>query len=523
MPVTPRFPAPIDLTDLDFRMAFDRMVELIGSIYPWLDLESRAETARLHLEAMAHLSGHFHFYLNRLGRESRWGTATERTHLLALLKLIGYRPRTATAATTPEQFTLTAAAAATVTFPVGTFVRTPDVVEPVRFQLLEELVINTGDTVAEGLVEHSETRVETYVSDGTPFQRFRMGSSPYLDGTMQIDTPLGTWTEVSNFLRSASGDRHFVTTIDSQERVSVVFGNAHTGAIPTSPITFTYKTGGGTAGRLPADALTVIEGSFADANGNAVTVQVTNLNATDGGDPRESDAEIKVNAPAFVEIAQRAVSRSDYERAALRVSGVAFALMLTRNEDPAVLENEGFLFIVPSDGSVASTPLLTEVASLFGDNVAVGSSGVYVTMPEGPTPKTTTFQLRVRPAAYKLIDLFVKAFVRKGASIATVQSAITAAYAAYFAPMVSARSAGLNVDGDVPNPRINFGYYLQDIDGVPTGHFPISDIETMVATVTGVRELGDGPTDLLLNGEPRNVTLERYEFPKAGSVNLLLL
>jgi hypothetical protein len=521
--VTPRIPQPVQLTSLDFDMAFERMTELVGSLYPWLDLENRAELARMHLEAMAHLSGHFHYYLNRIGRESRWGTAVERTNLLALLKLVNYRPRTASAAHTTERFTLASAAAANVVIPAGTVVRTLEVAEPVRFQTLAELVIPAGETVGEAQAENSETIAETYISDGTPFQRFRLGSSPYLDGSMQISTPLGTWSEVTNFLRSNGNDRHFVTTIDSQERVTVVFGNNRSGAIPTSPIQFTYKIGGGVAGRLPAGALVELEGSISDVNGDAVTVTVTNPSATTGGDARESDAEIKVNAPAFVEVAQRAVSRSDYERAARQVPGVAFALMLTRNEDPAVLENEGFLFVVPDDGGTASNELLTSVASLFGDNVAVGSGGVYVALPEGPTPKTTTFQLRVRPAAYKVIDVYAKVFMRKGYRAATVQAAVETAYSNYFAPLVEARSIGINADGLVPNPRVNFGYYLQDVDGVPTGHFPLSDIKAMLVATTGVRELGDGPLDVRLNDEPRNVDLARYEFPKAGTVNLLLL
>lgn len=522
MAIAPTTEQPPTLTDLDFNMAFNRLVELAKSLYPWLDLESRADVVRLHLEAMSHISGHFHYYLNRLGRGSRWGTATERSHLISLLKIVGYRPRTATAAVVTQRFTLESVAVADVVFPIGTIVRTEDVANPIRFQLMEQVTIPAGSTVGTGTVEHSESKTETYLSAGTPFQRFRMGSSPYIDSTMTCETSLGPWSEVSNFLRSASNDRHFATAIDSQERVTITFGNGKTGAVPIGPITFSYRIGGGIAGRLPAGALSVLDGNTSDANGNAVSVVVTNPLSTDGGNDRESDAEIKVNAPASTEVSSRAVSRSDYEREAMQISGVAFALMLTRNEEAAVLENEGFLFIVPDDGTDASIELLTAVASRFGDNVAVGSSGVYVTIAEGATPKTCTFQLRVRSAAYKTIDLYAKAFVRKGANKNTVRAAIESAFAAYFSPIVSAQSIGLDVDGNVKNPRLNFGFYLQDIDGIPTGHFPISDIETMVTTTPGVRELGDGPVDLTLNGLPRNVALERYQFPKAGTVLLVL-
>ncbi len=521
--VVSRIPAPVDVTNLDFDMAFGRLVELVGSLYPWLDLESRAEVARMHMEAMAHVGGHFHFYLNRMGRESRWGTANERTHLLAALKLIGYRPATAKAAIVSERFTLIEALALDVPIPAGTFVRTDSSTDPIRFQTLAAAIIPAGSLSVDVSVEHSESVIETYLSNGRPFQRFRLGSSPYLDGSLVITTPLGAWAEVDNFLASTAVDRHFVTQVDSQDRVTVIFGNNRTGQVPTNPIEFAYKIGGGILGRLPAGALKVADGAFADTAGNAASITVTNPLATSGGEDRESEAAIKQNAPGFLTVQRRAVSRVDYEAIAKRVPGVAFALMLTRNESTSILENEGFLFVVPSDGSVASDELLALVAAQFGDDVAVGASGVYVTLPEGDTPKTVTFQLRVRPAAYKPVDLFAKVYMRKGARPAVVQAAVEAAYSSFFAVMVDASTVeGSTTSGLIPNPRITFGYYLQDVDGEPTGHFPISDVEAMLVAVTGVRELGDGPDDLTLNEVPRNVSIEPFEFPIAGTVTLQL-
>lgn len=521
MSATPRTSAPVDVTTLDFDAIFARQVKLFGSLYPAIALE-KADLARMHLEAMANLGDLFAYYLNQQGRESRMVTGQLRTNILALSRMLTYRPATAVAATYTETFTLTdGPAAAQVTIAAGRVVRTEDVANPVRCYLTEDVVIAAGQSSGSGTVEHAEPQSETYLSNGQADQVFALLRSPYLDGGTTIATAAGEWTEVETFLSSVATDLHYTVTVDAQDRATVTFGNGQAGAVPLGPITFAYKTGGGTEGNIAAGTLTVIEGSVTNAVGVTVRVAASNGAVVVEGQDRQSTASIKLRAPAQVQVQRRTVSRTDYEAVAEDVPGVAYALMLTRNESTSVLENEGFLYVVPTDGGTASDALLTSVAEVFGDAVAVGSSGVFTTRPTGAKPKTITFQLRVVGALYKVINVQATIHLRKGAVRATVRAAVQAALEAFFAIQVDALTVGGSAAGLVPNPRLNFGYYLQDVDGEPTGSFAFSDLYNAVRDADGVLKVDAGAGGFLLNGSRQDVPINLYEFPKLGTVTLI--
>lgn len=521
MSATPRISAPVDVTTLDFDQIFARLALLFGSLYPQIALD-KADLARMHLEAFAHLGDMWAYYLNQQGRESRMVTAGLRPNVLALARQQAYRAATAVAATYTATFTLTdGAASAPVTIAAGRVVRTEDVANPVRCYLAADVVIATGQSSGSGTVAHAEPQSETYLSTGRADQAFVLTRTPYLDGGTTITTPAGTWTEVETFLSSVATDLHYTVIVDAQDRATVTFGNGQAGAVPLGQITIAYATGGGAAGNVAAGTLTLIEGSVVDANGTTVRVSATNGAPVIEGQDRQSTASIKLRAPAQVQVQRRTVGRTDYEAVAEDVPGVAYALMLTRNESAAVLENEGWLYVVPTDGGEASDALLTTVAEKFGDAVAVGSSGVFISLPAGPVPKTITFQARVVGAIYKVINIQATIHLRKGAVRATVKASILAALDAFFAVLVDALTVGGTAPGLVPNPRLNFGFYLQDVDGTPTGSFAFSDLYNAVRDAEGVLKIDAGPGGFLLNGSRDDVPIALYEFPKLGTVTLI--
>ena len=510
----------VDYTPRDYEQSFDRMVELFQSAYPGVDLTPPASLERLFLEALTLLIDKATYYMNRQAREAFIALATQRTNLLNLAKLVGYEPRGIAAAQAEETFTLGAVAGADVTIVKGTIVRTQAQANAVRFQLLDDLIIPAGDLSAVGTVENSVTQTFSVLSSGAADQSYALPLTPYLDLSASVSSNQGQWTEVQNFLDSAATDLHFRVDVDARDRAHITFGTGQAGTIPTGLIAVEYKTGGGDAGNVPAGAIRVVEGAFEDGDGFPVTVSVTNLEAAEGGFERESEAMIRVNAPAASRVPKNAVARTDFEDIALRVPGVGRVLHLTRNQDPGVPENRGLLIIVPADGGTASQALLDAVAAQFGDEVTVGDATIQA-LPVGPYPKTVTFQLDVRSAVYVTIDVTAKVVVAKGFAKSQVKANIVSSLSAMFAVLVDARTINPRAPaGLVPNPKVNFGYYLLADDGTPLDAFPFSDVYNAVHDAAGVLQVSDD-NGLLLNDAALNVPIGRAQFPKLGTVRVI--
>jgi predicted phage baseplate assembly protein len=329
-----------------------------------------------------------------------------------------------------------------------------------------------------------------------PNQEVVLPATPFLDGSAVVAAGNGGYVEVRNFLGSAAADRHFTVVVDQNDRATLRFGNGINGAIPSGTITVRYKTGGGAKGNVNAGTLTKLEGGFTDDNGAPVAVSVTNPQPASGGADRQTLAQIRALAPESIRVLNRTVSREDFEINARRLAGVARALMLTSNEDGGIAENTGILYIIPRGGGLPSQALM--------DQVKHQVTGVF--------PCTLTFQVSVQAPVYLVVAVEATVFLRQGANAATVRAGIQRALGDFFAVSLA--------DG-TPNPNVDFGFNLKDAEGNPAGEIALSDVFNAVRDVTGVRKIGDGPGDFLLNGAREDLPIGVREFPVLGAVTLV--
>lgn len=495
-------PRNFDLTDKDFDSLRARLFKLIGSVFPTWTAEDVANFGNILVELYAHVGDMLGFYLDNHALESRITTARLRRSLLALVKLIGYRPRGASASQVDETFTLAAAMAGTVTLPAGSKVLTAEVTAPIAFQLLADLVFAPGELVKSATVEHSETIAEAVASTGLANQVFELQRTPFIDGSAVVSAPNGDYTEVDNFLSSTSTDRHFTTTVDQNDRARITFGNDVNGAIPaTGTIAITYKIGGGSSGIVEAGALSRLEQTFTDSHGTVARITVTNANRSSGGLDRASNAQIATYAPESLRVLGRCVSREDYEIAAKTVSGVARALHVTSNEYN-VGENQGILFVVPEGGGVPSSTLLASVRALY--------------TPTGAYPGENTYELDVQAAAYYPINIVATIYRASGVTKATAKARTLAALAAFFS-LYTTTDQGETI----PNPAIDFGCNMKDADGNPANAIAWSDVFNVVRDVVGVRKVDPSVNGLLLNGLRSDVAIGAAAFPTLGTVQLI--
>jgi hypothetical protein len=510
------FPPTVDYTSKDRASLQSRLVSLVDNAFPAWSERARANFGNILLAAVPWVGDVFTFYLDKFARESRWSLAQLRRSLLGLVKLIDYQVRGPGAATVDLTFTLDEAAVGSVTLLAGQRIRSKRITEPVAFQLLADLVLPAGDVTATASAENSQTQVQNFVSTELPLQKWALTVAP-LVRIDSFEAANGTFTQVDNFLDSDSSERHFVLTTDDAERGTLQTGDGTNGVIPIGSVEITYTTGGGPEGNVEPGSLEVLDGPFTDEFGNPVQISVTHTDQASGGEPRQSNADIRLQAPRALRVLERAVAREDYEIVAEAVSGVARALHLTRNEDEGVAENAGILFVIPTGGGTPSTALLEAVEAEFEF--------------DGSHPHFNTYQLRAQAPSYQLIDHSITAYKAEDVTPAQLKTAITEALAEFYSVEIAAdrliviapkAAAALNItaaDGSslIQNPLVNFGFYFKDADGNPSNEMAWSDVFNLVRDLDQVRKL-DASTGLLLDGERADVAIGSFGFPQLGDV-----
>lgn len=512
-------PTSYDYTDRDFDALRERLIDLATSVFPdWTDFEI-ANFGNIMMEMFCFVGDVVTFYEDKQAPEGRWLFVQLRKNAIALAKLIGYELSGATAATADTVISLVnGPLPGDVNIPIFSEIRTEEVTDPIRGQIQEAATIPAGNLSSSDVTwEHSIKRQSIFSSNGLADQEFFLPFSPYLDGSLEISTtsfPTG-WEEVDNFLESGPNDLHFTVEVDQNDHATVTFGDNVNGKIPPNGDTVTgdHKTGGGTEGNVEAGTLKRIIGTFQDTLGNPAYLVASNEFRASGGEPRETVAAARLQAPASLRVLNRTVAREDFEINALRVGGVGRALMLSSNEDTGIEENRGRLYIIPSSGSVPSSALKSAVLTMVTDTY----------------PKTITFQVEVLDPAYLDIDVTASIWIREGYTAAQVKADIQTALVYYFEPIITDGSpligrevvvngATLKLAAGMPNPNVDFGYNYKDEDGNPAGEIAWSDIFNEVRDIAGVRKIGAGPDDFLLNNVSDDVPIAVHQFPQLGDV-----
>lgn len=305
-------------------------------------------------------------------------------------------------------------------------------------------------------------------SDGRPGQRFTVQRPPVLDrhvGAVGAGSLAETvriidgehrdeWTEVEDFSESGPDDRHFVWDGASGE---IRFGpairmpdgtTAQRGAIPRDGASVTvtaYRHGGGAAGNVRANSLTVLRSSIPFVS------RVTNFEAARGGVDGESVAEAVERAPLTLRTGQRAVTAADYERLVRGVPGVARVRCVGASARSATVR----LLVVPggppSSDPFASLGLTDELFErIQGD---LERHRVVGTTVEVTTPY------------YQGVSIVAKVTAAKGRNPASVREEASRMLDAFVHPLTGGAD-GRGWPYDAPLTAAQITQQLEGLDGV---------------------------------------------------------
>lgn len=418
---------PIDYTSRDFESISQDMVRTIPFFAPeWTD-HNLSDFGIVLQRLLAFVGDVLHFYLDRGVNEAFLPTAITRRSVINLLKLIDFELRGAVPASVDVQFSIDTALSGDLLILKGTKLQTAadSTGEPVFFETSADAILLAGQlTVMVPAVEGQTKSEDVGVSTGLPRQRFDLVSTPIIDGTIQlfIDEGLGEelWTEVDNFILSSATDKHFTFQKDENNIGTIFFGDNSQGKIPDpgAVLRAVSRVGGGLRGNVPAESITVVDGTFT-FNATPVSVAVTNLNDASGGEDEMSIDEAKVLGPLSLRALNRAVTEEDFIALSENFPGVAKASVAVGGSvvDPST----GCcccvtVFIAPRGGGQPSSQLKSDLLTYLDERKMVGTC------------------VKIGEPEYAKVDIRGNIYALSNFSTDQLALAIDEAIAAYFEP-----------------------------------------------------------------------------------------
>jgi hypothetical protein len=365
----------IDYSARDYDSLLAQLLAKKAEKLPGYTETSSNDLGILLIELFALLGDSLSYYQDRILQESFLSECTERTSALKLARLLGYVPSTNQAATVDVIFTLSSNPSG-VTLVQGTQVATVPADGETRkvYSLSADLSIPALSLSGTGSCSQGEIVTEVYSGTGEANQEIRLINGSVVSGSVDVTINSVAWTEVLNLADKDDDDQVYTVLYSEDDTATIVFGDGVNGASPANgaSIIIQYLNGGGEEGRVSANKLTVFLGS------EPLVSSVNNASASSGGASKEGLSSIKVNAPASLKTAGRAVTATDYETLALGVAGV---------QQVKAIGYGGFvrISIAPVGGGLPSALLKNQVAAAIDakrpiDTHVVVEDPVYVSI-----------------------------------------------------------------------------------------------------------------------------------------------
>lgn len=380
----------------------------------WTDFNAD-DFSRTWLELVAYVGDLIFYYLDVQATQSNIETATIRKNILDIAKQFGFVVSTASSSSEVATFMLSTPG----TVPIGFRVSSENGQE----FFTSSSSPAPGSTTLEVIlpVIQGAQRQESFIARGVQNEEITLGvTGLVIDTTNPISSLISpgvtvngdTYELVDTFIRSLPTDKHFRVLIDSEGRAILRFGDGVFGKqlSPNDSIVTNYRTGGGSAGNIPANTLTTLldQSTFINA--------VTNESAFSGGADEPSITQLRELVPASLRTLERAVTVQDYADIILTNFNNVSKASAAQNLSDAGIDID--IFVVPAGNSITkitdNLPLFNAVSDFIDER----------------KPVTTTFKIK---DAFGM-DIFFKAtiFLSSGASRSLVESNITTSLLNFF-------------------------------------------------------------------------------------------
>lgn len=326
----------LNFVDYDFDTLVEQLIDrLQTNSLAWKDTY-RSATGQMIIELFAYIANMNQYYIERRAEETYLDTAQLRSSVIELVKLLNYDPKRKTSSTGTLTFSIPSPLTKKVFIPKYTECQTA---EAVKFLVSTDAVLLVGQTSIAVQATQGELTDVNVTADGTANFDYTIEDDSVENTSLEVYVDGVQWSEVSSFLTSDTTSTHYTITLESDDSVTVTFGDGVNGAVPAlgSTILLRYIKSSGVNGNIyAAGSITTINDSIYDEDGTEITnASVTNTDSFLGGDDAESTAEIAYEAPRVFATGDRAITREDYIAIMENYAGVATANAWGENEESA--------------------------------------------------------------------------------------------------------------------------------------------------------------------------------------------
>jgi hypothetical protein len=327
----------VDYTTRDYTSIREDLISLIKDFSPNWKNRDPADFGMTILEGFSYMGDLLNYYIDRAANEGFIGTASQRDNVLAIAKILGYKPTLSTAATVT--LTLQNSTAGALTVPaLSRFANTSissASSNQIIFETDAEVIVPAKVGLVNGSITVSATQGITYASEavgtssGVTNQVFQLKNTPVIEGSISLVVGGINYVEVPYLIDYSGYDPVFSTYTNADGITYILFGDNISGRVPpnSAAIVATYRVGGGAEGNVQPDTIKSVI-SVTVPTGISCSNQYIDANdsgAATGGADEETTDSIRINAPLSVRALNRAVSISDYSALTVQVNGIAKA------------------------------------------------------------------------------------------------------------------------------------------------------------------------------------------------------
>jgi hypothetical protein len=361
--------------DRSYQQIKASLLNRLGIHVPEVTDHSSSNILVIILEMFAGVAEMLGLYIDNMCREAFLATARRFSSVVRLTKLLDYRIKACTPASTDLVLTFDTPATGIGIIPLNTMFQS---LNGLVFRTLKTYIVNPGDTsIVIGVSELSPvSNVSLGVTTGLPNQAFSLPSN-YVHDSITVSINLDLWLRVNSLGLSKPFDKHYVVEIDVDGVAYLKFGDGQNGAIPPigNTVVANFYTTLGEGGNLDKNLITQ---AISPINIPGVSnISITNPNPATGGSSFETIERIRVSAPLSIRTLDRAVTRQDYIDIAKLAPGVGKAAVYFE------CGKDFDIYIVPIGGGIANTPLLDSTQQWM-DGRKMITTFISV-LPAGPT------------------------------------------------------------------------------------------------------------------------------------------